>query len=138
MIRLALFFLLLLWAAFSDMRERIIPDRISIMIAAVSMMPPDGARFAGALVCLPLFLAGITIGGIGGGDIKLAGACGLVLGLPRAFVGLFAALCLLMVFHAVGKAYLKIRKREKGSGGAAYPLAPFLCIGMFIGSKILL
>ena len=123
MIRLALFFLVLFLAAVSDIRKRIIPD----------WMPSEPVYLTGLLVALPLLVAGITVGGIGGGDIKLTGACGLVFGFERTLAGLLMALSLLLLFHVVRQCIRKIRKlnciAEKEQ---AYPLAPFLLVGMVI------
>ena len=80
MIRLTLFFLVLSLAAVSDIRKRMIPDWMPLLIAGVSLLPPEPVYLTGLLVALPLLIAGITVGGIVGGDIKLAGACGLVFG----------------------------------------------------------
>ena len=133
MIRLALFFVLLSLAAVSDIRKRIIPDWMPIFIAGVSLIPPEPVYLAGLFLVLPLFFAGITIGGVGGGDIKLTGACGLVLGFERTLAGLLMALSLLLLFHAARQCIRKIRKincvAEKEQ---AYPLVPFLLVGMVI------
>lgn len=80
----------------------------------------------GILAALPLFFAGIIIGGIGGGDVKLVGACGLVLGLYQTVIGLILALSLLILWHIV-RTVTTGRKEKK-----AYPLVPFLLLGMFI------
>ena len=86
---------------------------------------------SGFLLLLSVSLA--TNGGIGGGDIKLTAACGIVLGFHRAFTGLFLALCLLAVWHSVYMAAGKIRRKKRETGkGQAYPLAPFLWIGMLV------
>lgn len=92
MIRLTLFFLVLSLAAVSDIRKRMIPDWMPLLIAGVSLLPPEPVYLTGLLVALPLLIAGITVGGIGGGDIKLTGACGLVLGFERTLSGLLMAL----------------------------------------------
>ena len=73
MIRLTLFFLVLSLAAVSDIRKRMIPDWMPFLIAGVSLFPPEPVYLTGLLVALPLLIAGITVGGIGGGDIKLTG-----------------------------------------------------------------
>ena len=70
MIRLTLFFLVLSLAAVSDIRKRMIPDWMPLLIAGVSLLPPEPVYLTGLLVALPLLIAGITVGGIGGGDIK--------------------------------------------------------------------
>lgn len=133
MIRLALFFIILSLAAVADIRKRIIPDWMSLFIAGVSLIPPEPVYMTGLLVALPLLIAGITVGGIGGGDIKLTGACGLVLGVERTLSGLLMALSFLLLFHVARRCVRKIRKincetvREQ-----AYPLVPFLLLGMFL------
>ena len=50
MIRLTLFFLVLSLAAVSDIRKRMIPDWMPLLIAGVSLLPPE-----------PVYLTGIII-----------------------------------------------------------------------------
>ena len=71
MIRLAFFFSALFLAAVMDMRTRTIPDWLVVLVALTSMLPPGQPNLLGVFAGLPLLLAGITIGGIGGGDVKL-------------------------------------------------------------------
>lgn len=130
-------FILLSWAAYRDIKDRIIPDWIPCCIAVMSLILPGMPNITGVLACVPLFIAGLTIGGIGGGDIKLTGACGLVLGFCRTFVGLFAALCLLILFDGTGRCISKMRKRDRKTGKEqAYPLVPFLLLGMLFSMGI--
>lgn len=134
MVRTILFFLALSLAAVSDVRKRIIPDWIPCLVAAVSLIPPGKPSMLGLLACLPLLIAGITTGGIGGGDVKLTAACGVVLGLRAAFIGLLAALLLMLIWHGVCMSMGKIRKKKSETGKEqAYPLVPFLWIGMLLG-----
>ena len=138
MIKSALFFMLLSLAAISDMRTRIIPDWMPFMLAGISLSPPDNVYLTGLLAALPLLIAGVTAGGIGGGDIKLAGACGLVLGFERTLAGLIIALCLLLLYHGIGQCIRKIRKEKCGADKQkkSYPFVPFLLIGMVISVYI--
>lgn len=140
MIRLTLFFLVLSLAAVSDIRKRMIPDWMPFLIAGVSLFPPEPVYLTGLFVALPLLVAGITVGGIGGGDIKLTGACGLVLGFERTLAGLLMALSFLLLFHAAKKCIRKIRKIRKLNCVAekeqAYPLVPFLLLGMLISVRM--
>lgn len=139
MVRLALFFLILSLTAVSDIRKRIIPDWMTIVMAGASLLPPEPVYLTGLLVALPLLIAGITVGGIGGGDIKLTGACGLVLGFERTFVGLLMAMSFLIMFHAARQCIRKIRKVNCVAGKEqAYPLVPFLLLGMVISVLSLL
>lgn len=133
MVRLTLFFVLLSLAAVADIQKRIIPDWMPLFIAGVSLIPPEPVYLTGILVALPLLIVGITAGGIGGGDIKLTGACGLVLGFERTLAGLLMALSLLLLFHAASKCIRKIRKLNcVAEKEQAYPLVPFLLVGMVI------
>ena len=72
------------------------------------------------------FLAAAVRGGLGGGDVKLAAACGLVLGLPAALMGTILGLLLQLLFHLGALCVLPLFKRQVWS---AYPMAPFLAIG---------
>lgn len=65
--RLGLFFAALSLAAVFDIRKRIVPDWIPCLMAGISLIPPGQPDFLGMLACLPLLIAGITAGGIGGG-----------------------------------------------------------------------
>lgn len=122
-----LFFFLLSLAAFSDGKKHIVPDRIPLAMLLVSLCPPEGPHLFGIAACLPLFLAGVTAGGVGGGDVKLVGVCGVVLGFSQAFAGLLAALCLMLFYHVAMTGFGKIQKKKLKTGkGQAYPLVPFL------------
>ena len=124
MIRLAFFFSALSLAAVMDIRTRTIPDWLVVLVALTSVLPPGTPNFLGVLAGLPLLLAGITIGGIGG----------LILGASQALTGLFLALCLLVLWHAAGNmGRKKNRKKQKEEKEQAYPLVPFLFAGMLIG-----
>ena len=80
-----LFLFLLLAASLVDLKRREIPDWVSGSIAALSLMHVRPECLLGLIPAL-FFLAAAVRGGIGGGDVKLAIACGLVLGLPSALM----------------------------------------------------
>ena len=135
--KVILLFLLLALAAVRDVRERIIPDWIPLVIALTGLVPPEPAAFTGALAALPLLFAAMAVGGVGGGDIKLTGACGMALGFYQAFMGLMLGLVFLLLFHAGRRAAGKIRKKENGmKEGQAYPFVPFLWLGMALSCWI--
>ena len=93
MIRLTLFFLVLSLAAVSDIRKRMIPDWMPLLIAGVSLLPPE-----------PVYLTGLLM-----------------------------ALSLLLLFHVVRQCIRKIRKLNcVAEKEQAYPLVPFLLVGMVI------
>ena len=72
--------------------------------------------------------------GLGGGDIKLTGACGLLLGWQRLML---AVLCAAVVASVVWV----ILSRRSGDDETEYPFAPFLTCGfalaMFFGHNII-
>lgn len=119
LLRGCFFFHLLFMASVEDIRSRTIPNQISLLILATGLIQFDPVRLWGLLLGLPfLASAAISNGGIGGGDIKLAAASGVVLGLPTGVLGVIIGLSLLLVYH------LSRKTSEK-----SYPLAPFLSAG---------
>lgn len=136
-VRLIPFFIVLVLAAVSDIRKREIPDWIPLLLTIVSLIPPESVQLSGLLVALPLLMIGVTAGGIGGGDIKLTGVCGLVLGFGRTLIGLITGLLLLLFFHAARQCVKRIKKENRERGKEqAYPLVPFLLLGMLISIQI--
>ena len=128
-----IFLLLMLIAASIDIRKRMVPDSIWIMIIILSLVSPDGGRVAGIVAALPLFIAGITVGGIGGGDVKLMGAIGMMLGVEKAVAVLIIALASLLAFHGIRKVLHRYRQPNSSEGlEQAYPLVPFLMLGSVI------
>ena len=126
MIRLLYFFMALFSAAVIDLPKEDCPKLDGMPGGTDQYCAAGRPCLMGILAALPLFLAGITIGGIGGGDVKLVGACGLVLGLYQTVIGLILALSLLILWHIVRT--VTTGRKEK----QAYPLVPFLLLGMFI------
>lgn len=127
----AAFLLLLCAAACLDLRHRVIPDAIPAAIALTGLWSLEPLRIAGIFAAVPFLAAGLTIGGIGGGDIKLAGACGIAVGFWNSLWGMLMGLLFLVLFHGTAILYQYIRKQPiKGGRGQAYPFAPFLLLGM--------
>ena len=109
------FFSLLIAVSAWDLRYRIIPDRFQAGIALLSFLNFAPRQLFGALGAVPYLIVALFCkreGGIGGGDIKLAGATGLALG----FVMYGRMVCLWNRFKG---------KRDK----EAFPVGPFLAGG---------
>lgn len=67
---------------------------------------------------------------MGGGDIKLTAAAGLVLGFQGGLWGLALGLALAVLFHGARVLLRRLRgERTAAIHRAALPLAPFLSIG---------
>lgn len=124
------FGLLLACAALWDMKEREIPNLIPAMILVCGLIElRPAASVAGLLVTGgPYLLAALLTHGktlaIGGGDIKLMGACGFVLGL---WPGLLHSILSLILAVLTGVMLFGVRRQDFSS--IRLPLAPFFCIG---------
>lgn len=117
--------LLLAGASCSDVRSRQVPDKYSIAIVLVAVIFPDPAKWWGLLCALPFFIAALTIGGIGGADIKIMGAAGMILGFLNGMFAVVIGLTTMLVCHATKCLFLKERKERQ-----SYPLVPFLAVGI--------
>jgi leader peptidase (prepilin peptidase)/N-methyltransferase len=133
-----LFSCLLMAASVWDLRKRIIPDSICLLIALAGLIDFSPARFLGILAALPLLLAALLKeGGIGGGDIKLTAAAGIVLGFGGCVAGLTLGLTASLVFYFSTQTVRRLRKLEPQKAvQASLPMAPFLSLG-FLAVTIL-
>lgn len=108
---------LLLIAAVSDLRHRIIPNRLNLIIAltaplawaagGLALWPDIAWQIGAALAVFAAFAALFAIGGMGGGDVKLIGALAL-------WIDVRLLLSLLLVMALVGgviAAGMLVRKR---------------------------
>ena len=107
MVKGTLFGLLLLSAAVWDMRNREIPNLIPILLFLCGLIGFRPAASAAGLLLVggPFLLAAVLIKrdgfAIGGGDVKLMGACGMV----------------------------ECRVQKRPLSAVRLPLAPFFCFG---------
>jgi len=127
-----LFITVLIYAAYSDVKTRIIPDRVHIFIILVSFIANFNLISSlKGLFFLPIpFIIAILINYncLGGGDIKLIVAIGFFLGFKKGILALIIgqSIAVLAAF------YLKKYKRK----GYTMPMALFLAIGSFISLLI--
>lgn len=125
----ALFILLLIGVSICDIRTRQIPDELQAGIAALSLLCFEAGNLAGMLCAAPYLIAALCSKrseGIGGGDVKLAGATGLVLGLPAGLLASLIGLSGFVVFSVFYRIMKRPRKRWKE---VSLPLGPFLAAG---------
>ena len=128
-----LFAALLLTAAVWDMKKREIPDMIPLTLLLVgcigiSLSSLPAALLGAVLTALPYLIAAVAVkrGGfsIGGGDIKLMGGCGFVLGIWGGILQSITALTAAALAGAVIAVIKKKKYRE-----VQIPLAPCFCAG---------
>lgn len=126
----AVFFALMLCAAsVTDLTKRIVPNWLCLGIAGISVIGFTPVKLLGILIALPFLLVSVFLGGMGGGDIKLMAACGLVLGLPKGLLAAMAGLSLLLIYVAIYRIVCRVQRREAKK---AFPLAPFLSAGCLL------
>ena len=118
------FLLLLLAASVTDIKKRVVPDLLCMLIALTAAISFHPEYVWGIFIALPFLLAAVFYGGMGGGDIKLMAAAGLVLGLPAGI-----AATIVLVYSVL----LKICKKTQV---IAVPLVPFLSAGCAVGYLI--
>src|SRR5689334_9088935 len=131
------FVLLLIPIAFIDLDHRIIPNKLTLLGAAVGLVlvavfDTDNLLqhvIAAVAAFLFLFIAAIAYpSGMGMGDVKLAGVMGLYLGRAVAPAMLIA----LLSGTLVGVAIIA-RKGAKEGRKTAVPFGPFLAFGGLVG-----
>ncbi|MBA9025737.1 prepilin peptidase [Peribacillus huizhouensis] len=142
---IALLFISLLVIIFvSDIVYMIIPNKVllffvPIVLVARLVVPLDPLwdMFVGAVVGFGLlfFIAVISKGGMGGGDVKLFFVLGLVLGLKLTILTFALATFLGALYGVAGMIRGKYKKRQP------IPFGPFIAIGAllsyFYGAEIL-
>lgn len=128
-------FSVLIVVSFIDIEHYIIPNRVIIAALAAGVPLNLLARdmtvlsallgmFSAAIILLIPAL--ITRGGMGGGDIKLAGVLGFYLGWPDGLVAVFLG-CLLAGIMGMVLLLMRIKGRKD-----PIPLGPFLAAGTMI------
>ena len=122
--RQAVILVVLLAAAMHDARTMRVPNAFPVMIALCGFIPPGAAHPAGALAALPLLVAALWQGGIGGGDVKVVAALGFALGLSRGLLILALGLTYTIAWHQF--------RRHFGTGRRSYPFVPFLFVATLI------
>ncbi len=119
--------------ALIDLDHRIIPNRLTAPAAVVAIvlgtaLDPSGEpeRLIAGVAAAGFLLVAALIkpGGMGMGDVKLAGVLGLFLGAPVA-----VALMVGLVTGTVAGAVIMARLGVKAGRKAAVPFGPFLAVG---------
>lgn len=133
---------------FIDLEHQIIPDRFQIMLSVLgiaSIFFDAGYGWVSHVIggvagFLVFFL--ISRGferitgreGLGGGDVKLAGAVGLLLGWERLLLGL-------LISTVPAAVIMSVALRGKEGEGRQFPFGPFLVVGfgisMLFGAQII-
>ena len=123
--------LVLTFVACFDLATRRVPNRVTLPAAAAVLVLrtafapstlPEALVAAAAAFGFFLLVAVLTRGGMGMGDVKLAGLVGLALGkasVSALFIGIVAG----------GLASLAVLMARRGGRGSTIAYAPYLCLG---------
>lgn len=125
--------LILIYASYKDIKEKIIPDKVHPMIMVISLIKVNlmDSTLGFIIVPLPFFITALLKGdGIGGGDVKFMAASGFFLGLKGGFIASIIGLTLSVLINFI---YYKIKNKDKN---ISFPLAPYLSIGCFLSYLI--
>ena len=135
-----LFSALLIIAAIWDLKKRIIPNSVVLFILIIGFIQirPINALLGLLVTATPFLLVAVIFKKrdalpIGGGDIKLMGACGFVLGIGGGIFQSVVSLAL-AVFTGIILAII----RRKSLYQTQIPLAPFFCAGGICSYVVLL
>ena len=111
--------IIMLYAAFEDIKTRECGDFLSVTLGITGIIGKEPKElflsliaFAGIILIL-LISSAVTKNGIGGGDVKFAGAAALVLGFFNTAAALVSGLLAAVVIN-------KLRKQK------SFPLLPYL------------
>lgn len=132
----------LIWETVTDLRDMIIPDESVLLLFVTGSLWRWLYRLSvqealcGILtgLCFLGLIRFLSRGGMGLGDVKLAGALGVWLG------GSGMAVCLILAFLAGGMTGLMLWFGKRVEPGSQIPFGPFLALGavfsFFYGSAI--
>jgi leader peptidase (prepilin peptidase)/N-methyltransferase len=128
--------LLVVPAALIDLEHRIIPNKLTALGAALALLvgvalDPSGEPerlIAGAAAGGFLLLAALAYpGGMGMGDVKLAGVLGLLLGRAVA-----PAILVALLSGVIVGVFVIARKGQREGRKTAVPFGPFLALGALV------
>lgn len=137
-----IFILCLLYHTYTDMTSMLLYDKVTLLLAAVGVVRAffehqllEALYGAGAMLVIILLLYFVSRGGMGEGDVKLAPALGIWLGLEQGL------LCLLLAFVSGGIVGALLLLCKRGKLKQAIPFGPFLCAAAvaayFCGKEII-
>ena len=118
-----------------DFKIQMIPDQLNMLLLIIGIWSSfvfQDITFQGRVLgifCVSLPMIVMTVlcsGGLGGGDIKLMAASGMLLGVKW---NIFAA-CIGMMFGGIYGLFLLLTKRATRKD--CFALGPFLCLGIAV------
>jgi len=116
----------LLIASYYDYRYRMIPDCLHILLLVIGLIDFNYSKAISGLIFSPLpflIMALVQTGSIGGGDIKLIGATGFVLGYSFTFFSALIGLLMVVIVSVLSFSFRKSKCKQ------LFPFAPYYQLG---------
>lgn len=132
-IKNVLFVLVLIYASYCDIKTRIIPDKVHVMIILLGFIQVNWLDSILGMLLVPLSFFAVALlkeGSMGGGDIKLVGACSFFLGFSSGMVGSLIGLIVAISMSIVYFSHNNIEYSCK------FALIPYLGLGYLCISLI--
>lgn len=118
--------------SYKDIKNREIPNWISVGVLVSAFFNFNIQNLWGIIVAVIFFSVALATGKIGGGDVKLITALSVVCGLWGSFALLLFAQIAMLIFYGVSVIVQKLRGR---TADKALPFVPFIFIG-YLATKI--
>lgn len=128
---LSLFFILIK-ISFVDYKSCQIPFRYNLCLGLLGILrglylQENPIQYVAGFCFMFCLLGGMYVCSrgnfIGGGDVKLMSAAGLLLGFQKVTYALFLGCLFALIFQG--------KKRQKGNKSKIFPMGPYLCLGIF-------
>lgn len=116
-------------ASYFDIKKRIIPNWINVIILTIGLINLELVKSMVGLIMVPLpflFVALLKKESIGGGDIKLIGALGFVIGLSYSYSLLMISLVFAIIFN------FRYNLNKVAYTELKFPFAPFINLSWII------
>lgn len=125
----AAIYILLCIGSYKDIKNREIPNWISVFIALFAVINFRLENLWGIIVAVIFFSVALATGKIGGGDVKLIAALSVVCGLWGSFALLLFAQISMLIFYAGNYILCKINGK---TADKSLPFVPFIFIGYLV------
>ncbi|MBB5194596.1 prepilin peptidase [Anaerocolumna cellulosilytica] len=126
-----IYFVTMIYASITDCRNRIVQDRVHVIILVLALLHDINVRkvLGAFLLTTPFLVYAVMKNHMGGGDIKFIFANTVFLGLQRGYVGLILGFLVVIIYSLCCKLFFN--KDIK-----IIPLIPFITIGYIISLSI--
>lgn len=129
-LKLTIFCLILIYASAIDIKTRLVPTQIHVLLLFTGLIGVNMQSLIGLLITgLPLLIAWSITSAFGGGDVKLGAMCGFVL---QAYGGI-TALMIGATLAVIVVPIICIAKHKKISD-FSFPFIPFIAVGGIVAS----